>query len=378
MSDTSGTEQDLALKLRMMRFFWHLGYDVRKNVGVQELWYDQKTRYTDIDVLGFKIDEELSPHFVVCDCKSGATNETRQRLFWLSGVMKYFGVQRAYFVRTKMMSSRYMELADSLGILPISEDQIAILEKAYSVRTVVFGPFCKEHAVADKVLRQLKKAPRVYDYVQTGYWEEPPQKQIISLVSCCNAINEITSITNKELDFLLSYMLSALTLSILRFAQRALVVPPIEQNDFIRLALLGGKIEFEEKKVLLGSFYGFMTREIETRYRAKYPVSSTQFRDSLVPEFAKYLVDLVTRICQKPRNYLAAPRMLSLLAFESILNDRDTPEEFVKLGYSSTDLPEAVFATKDFIVFATRSGLISSDTAKVFDEKISKIGFSKR
>lgn len=378
MNDATESEQDLGLKLRMMRFFWHLGYDVRKNVGVQELWYDQKTRYTDIDVLGVKIDEELSPHFVLCDCKSGAANETRQRLFWLSGVMKYFGVQRAYFVRTKMMGSRYMELADSLGILPISEDQIAVLEKAYFVGNTVFGPFCKEHATADRVLRLLRKASRIYDYVQTGYWEEPPQKQIISLVSCCNAINGIEDITNKETNFLLAYVLSALALSIVRFAQRALVVPPIERNDFIKLALLGGKIEFEEKKVLLGSFYDFMTREIETRYHAKYPVSSTQFRDSLVPEFAKYLVDLVGRICQKPRNYVAAPRILSLLAFESILNDRDTPKELVEVGFPSMDLPEAVFATKDFIVFAERSGLLNEEASKIFDEKLSRMGFSKK
>lgn len=377
MSDASETEQDLGLKLRMMRFLWHLGYDVRKNVGVQELWYDEKTRYTDIDVLGVKIDEELSPHFVLCDCKSGVTDATRKRLFWLSGVMKYFGVQRAYFVRTNMIGSRYVELADSLGILPLSEDQLSILEKAYSVGTTVFGPFCKEHATADKILRLLKEIPHAYDYFQTGYWEEPPQKQIISLVSWCKEINTMESISEKEANFLLSYALSALALSTIRFAQRALVIPPIEQNEFIRLALLGGKIEFEEKKFLVGSFYDFMTGEIERRYHAKYPVSSIQFRDSIVPEFAKYLVDLVLRICQKPRTYIAAPRVLSLLAFESILNDRSTPEELVKLGFSYMDLTETAFATKDFVIFAARSGIISGDTSKAFDEKISKMGFSK-
>lgn len=173
-------------------------------------------------------------------------------------------------------------------------------------------------------------------------------------------------------------MLSALAFSVIRFSQQALFISPSERNEFVKLALLGGKIEFEEKKVLLGSFYAFMTSEIDQRYHAKYHISSYQFRDSLVPDFAKYLVDIVNRICEKPRDYFGSYRILSLLAFESILNDRNSPEELVKLGFPSMDLSEALFAARDFIVFAERSNFIGKEISEAFDQKISKIGVSSK
>jgi len=376
--EATENEKDLGLKLKMMRLLWSLGYDVRKNVGLQELWYDNKTRYTDIDVLGFKMDQELVPHFVLCDCKSGATEETRQRLFWLSGVMKYFGVQRAYFVRAKMMSSKYFALADTLGISLISEEQLANLEKAYSVRDAVFGPFSSEHATADQILRLLKKVPRAYEYVQNGYWEEPPQKQIVSIISCFRGLNDIPDLKPEEALFLQSYLLSFLAFSILRFSQQTLVISPIERNDFIKLALLGGKIEYEEKKVLMGGFYAFMTSEIEQRYHARFPVSSTQFRDGLVPDFAKYLVDMVNRICERPTIYFGSHRILSLLAFDSILSKKQTLEEFLKIGLPDINTSELLFAASDFVVFIERSNLVKKETAKFLEEKILKLSESKK
>jgi hypothetical protein len=374
MSQSSETQQDLELKLKMMRYLWHLGYNVRKNVGVQEIWQEETTRYTDIDVLGIKIDEELNAHFVLSDCKSGVTDKTRERLFWLSGVMKYFNVDRAYFLRAKMLSSRYAELADTLGISLISEDQFLSLEKSYDISTTPFGPFCSEHTKAAKILQILKeKDRRTYHYVETGYWRDPPQKQILSLISCCKMIGTLPEIKAFHRDFLLAYCLSALSVSILRFAQKALTIPSDQKNEFVKLSLMGGKVEYEDKKILVGSFYDFMTREIEQRYREKYPISSTQFRDSLLPEYSKYLVDLVNRICQKPTEYVASPRLLTLVAFESVLSSRKTKPEYFKPGLPCLDTAEAVAAANDFVIFAARSNLIGDDTSKLLREELSDV-----
>jgi len=371
MNGNTESEQDLELKLRMMRYLWHLGYYVRKDVAVQEIWQEEKTRYTDIDVLGIKVDDELNAHLILCDCKSGTTDKTHERLFWLSGVMKYFKTERAYFLRTKMASSRYIELADSLGISLISEDQFSSLEKSYDIGKAAFGPFCAEHVNADRILRFLKEKDRqTYHYVETGYWKDPPQRQILSIISCCKMIDRMEDIEKERLHFLLSYMLSALSLSILRFAQRVLTVADDEKSDFVRLSLMGGRIEYEEKRALLGSFYGFMTQEIEERYHAKYPVSSTQFRDSLMPEYSKYLVDLVARICQKPRRYIIAPRVLSLLAFESILNSRKLQTDFLKPSSLDFDVSQALTSAEDFLIFAQRGGFVKDETSKILVEKL--------
>jgi hypothetical protein len=133
---------------------------------------------------------------------------------------------------------------------------------------------------------------------------------------------------------------------------------------------MGGKVEYEDKKALVGSFYDFMTREIEQRYRTKYPISSIQFRDSLLPEYSKYLVDLVSRICQKPTQYIASPRILTLVAFESVLSSRKIEPEFFAPGLPCVDTAEAVAATNDFVLFAERSNFISDATSKFLGGKL--------
>src|SRR2546425_5742004 len=149
-------EKDTDLKLRTMRYLWNLGYYVRRNLPLTEAW--AKSDQTDIDVLGVKVDEEFLSSFIVCDCKSGASNGTKTRLFWLSGVMRYFGAERGIFVRTQMLGTKYIELADRLGIVSVSEDQLADLERSYVAGpSKNVGPFSGDFSKADLELGKLKQ-----------------------------------------------------------------------------------------------------------------------------------------------------------------------------------------------------------------------------
>src|SRR2546425_12173527 len=98
-------------------------------------------------------------------------------------------------------------------------------------------------------------------------------------------------------------------------------MPPAEREEMITLGLLGGRTSYIEKKELMRNFYSFMTTEIEKRYKSRYPVSQKAFTENLVPGYAKYLADLILRLCQEPRVALTLPRMMDLLAFESVLKD---------------------------------------------------------
>src|SRR6266851_7747524 len=156
---TASAEQDVDLKLRTMRLFWSQGYFVRRNVPVVES--ATRPQFTDIDVLGIRLDEEFNASYVVCECKSGITDGTRERLFWLSGVMKYLGADKGLFIRSQMMPRKYSELADRLGIIAIPADQITELEKSYSIDSKRFvGPFCREYQKAETILNSLRQYSR--------------------------------------------------------------------------------------------------------------------------------------------------------------------------------------------------------------------------
>lgn len=363
-------EKDLNLKLRVMRYLWQLGYFVRRNVDL--VGYERGRQYTDIDVLGVKIDENFNSDVVVCDCKSGIRVKTPERLFWLSGVMKYFDAPHGLFVRTKMISSKYIDLSSRLNIIPLSSTEIEQLEEAYNINSGYYvGSFCAEQNAADNVFSTLKQLDRgVHNYILKGYWKDLPQQQIVSLIASCRRTRQLMDLKGYHQSFILMYAISLLSLSILRFSQQILSVSSYERGEVIKQKLLGGNLTAEERKRILGGFYDFMTKEIEERYHEKYPISKGDFIDSLLPDYAKYFVDLVDRICQSPQSAIIAPRVLDMFAFDTVLNNRMFSLQEV-LGRDLHGI--SLKPTKDFFTFAERSNLVTKSLSSTFHGMIKMV-----
>ena len=319
-------EQDLELKLRMMRFLWSTGHFVRRNVLLIRYEFGEKTsqQYTDIDVLGIKFDFDLNPHITICDCKSGRAS-TPNRIFWLSGVMKYFGANRGFFVRPEVMESKYVDLANKLEILPLSINQISELEESHKIDAKhYFGSFNIENIkiARDRFKKLRSLESKVYDYIRIGYWADPVSQQIVSLMSHASKVKESIQVDEKEKLFLQMYILSLLSLSILNFSRTILVIPKEHREKQIKERLLGGRFESYERKKLLESFYDFMSEEIKLKYNQKYPVTKKDFLSHFYPPYTKYLVDLIQRICSNPRSAVSIPQILDLLTYEVVLNNR--------------------------------------------------------
>jgi len=352
-------EQDLNLKLRVMRYLWHLGYFVRRNVDLVDYGYERGRQYTDIDVLGIKIGENFDSNYVVCDCKSGTRAKTPERLFWLSGVMKYFDSPNGLFVRNKMISGKYINLSSKLKITLLSSNEIEQLEKAYNIDSSrYFGSFCAEQKAVDQLFLDLKeKNRRVHDYLLKGYWRDLPQQQIVSLIAGCRRIKEISDFEDYQQSFVLAYTISLLSLSILRISREILTILPSQRDEIIKQKLLGGDLTIIERKRILEGFYDFMVREIEERYHQKYPISKSAFLDSLLPNYTKYLVDLIGRICQDPQSAVISPRIFDMFTFETVLNNRSFRLTDVLAGKNIENF--SLKPVKDFFTFAERSNLVT-------------------
>jgi len=365
----STIEKDLELKLKTMRYLWHLGYFVRRNVDLVEYYFEKGRAYTDIDVLAVRLDENFNSYFVVCDCKSGVKVKTAERLFWLSGVMNYFNATEGLFIRNKMMEARYLGLSKRLKITPISSSELDHLEKMYAVPSRFFGPFCEEQSTIDRIFSELKKHDAfMHDYILKSYWKDNPQQQIVTLMSNCHRMKEIKGMENYKHTFILAYSLSHVSLSILRFSRAMLMIPNNQKEEVIKYELLGGKESFIERRQLLEAFYSFMVREIAERYREKYPLTKTEFLENLIPEYSKYFIDLVMRFCQDPASSIYVPRLLDVFAFELVLNNRKvTLNDATPIGNIKISLKPF----KDFLVFAERSALDTENFRQLSKEYIS-------
>src|SRR5437868_13907615 len=100
------SERDFTLKATIRAVLWAQGYSTRLDVL---LAYDKdsqgkngsgKAGLTDLDVLGVRLDPGFRIHTAIADCKT-TSGQVPERLFWLSGVGKFFGSDTNLLVRSQ-------------------------------------------------------------------------------------------------------------------------------------------------------------------------------------------------------------------------------------------------------------------------------------
>ena len=371
-------ELDLELKIRMMRFLWSTGYFVRRNIPLIRYEFGKKTnqQYTDVDVLGIKFDFNLNPHITICDCKSGSSTKTSERIFWLSGVMKYFNADHGFFVRSNVMESRYIDLANKLEILPLSLNQISELEKSYRIDANYYlGSFDANNTkTEDNKFRGLESLEsRVHDYIRIKYWTDPVYQQIESLMSYALKIKKSDMIKEEQKLFLQMYILSLLSISILNFSRMAIAIPQKQREDQIKDRISGGRFESYERKKLLESFYDFMSHEIKLKYNQNYSVTKKEFLSQFYPPYIRYLVDLVQRICLNPKYAVSIPQILDLLTYQVALTNKGFDIKDIPNLSNNNDFYNFIKPAKDMITFGERSGLLSEEQSKTIKDALSKL-----
>ncbi|MFO7966087.1 MAG: hypothetical protein R6U44_00615 [Archaeoglobaceae archaeon] len=373
------SEKDLDLKLRLMRFLWYKGYFIRRNINLLRFSYGGKTNqaYTDIDVLGLKIDDGFNPTWIVCDCKSGQKAKNTDRIFRLSGVMKYLHAESGIFLRKEVMESRYVELARKLEITPLSLNQLSELEKIYNIDSRPYvGVFNKDTVDKDvHIFNKLKKDnPPVYYYLDFKYWVDPVQQRIKSLIHSGTKIEKSDNIKEDDKMFLKTYLLTLLANSILEFSSYVLILPKEEKEYHIRENLMGGRIESAERKQLFEAFYDFLSKEVSIRSGKEYPVNRNEFKSHFYPKYLKYLVDLVERVCYKPLAAVYVPRLLDVLTYEVILDNKSKDIINEVFSYDQNfSLIETSKLVKDFFTFGQRTDILSEEENQYLKDIINKL-----
>lgn len=353
--DTS-EEQDIILKIRMMRFLWYNNSIVAHNVKLYR--YEQGIRrhdtYTDLDVMGISFNKLLEKDLKVCDCKSGRTTKTKERLFWISGVMQFIGAKKAYFVRDNMVENHYFDLSNKLNINLISNKQIEKLEELYSIDQQKFiGPFNPSKIVtAESTMLFLKKYYfSDYIYLRDLFWSDTSSEQIKKVLRIISIILKIKEPYDNVRDFLFLYSLSLLSIPLLDLTNKLLYVQPENQEEFIKNIIINENPYSRTKLVMYEKFYEFMTAEIKQRFNKKYPVSKEEFMSLYEPGYMKYLIDLIQRIHNYCKYASPLPQILQLAAYESV-------EKLTKISWddipSIKDLEKSKKIVEDLLTFFKR------------------------
>lgn len=378
---TESGEQDLQLKLRMMRFLWSQGHFVRRNVSLEPFHWSPRRResaYTDVDVFAVRTEQDLSQSITIVDCKSGATASTPERMFWLAGVRRYWNADRAYFIRNEMNEAKYADLGARLGLTAFSADRLTQLEKAFQIDDgIQAGPLTTD--VLDKeqeLFRRLNEAKSpLHNYLRIKYWHDERSRRVGLLMQALRDTQSVPSLGEGGLLFMTSYALGLFALNLLAFAKEVLVTDPRDRELRVRQLLMGGREGVEWREEVLTNLREFMAQEIQTRYREKYPVSKDDLIRAMYPDYTKYLVDLVERITLSPRAFLPVPRVFDLIAYNVALKGDAIDPMVAVLGLPPSDPVAILKAMKDVLTFAERSGAVPKERCERI-RAVASTGFS--
>lgn len=357
---SKAVDLDLPLKLRLRRLFFSQGYwspievdlshyeDLGVGSGVK------RRSLTDLDVLGIKFDPLFTQHRVVADCKSGKNVSDANRLFWLRGVMDYFGADQAYFVRSKM-DAHFRAIAPKMGLRAINDTELAAMEKAtaatafpipladvsfyQSVRNLWGIQVSSDTKITQEQIR-LKK---VYSYLSYTYWYIERYRNLLTNVGYFESIAELLDPAN-ERHVLLAYTgAQRFAHSLLEAAQYVLSMGATDIPHYGRMYLYGGPLGLKDKE----KFFGLLNK-------------ATGFKEQLDPPWLPAVTELLGRMLAHPAGAadvlrhleaiflccvrLGTPKLpeltTGLVNTAALVLAKDTAFTFVK----AAGIPEGLFA----------------------------------
>lgn len=370
------SDQDLELKLDAMRYLWKMGYYVRYNINIFSL--DNEVRrfnVTDIDVLGVKFDESFNKQVIICDCRTG-TSANNERIMFIGGLMSFLNAISGIFVRDKIDEGKYSEIAKKLNIRILSGAQLKNQLSKLGFSNADYAIFRKDDS---KYLQEKSSIKRLfrhdYEYLTSRNWFDTPNQRILTLALICKEFTNSPQLGGKvQRDskmFWISYTLSQMVTAIIDFAKEVLFMKEEDMDLAIKQNLVGGRMLFQDKRILLGSIYDFVQKEIKEKYSRYYNVSKADFTDSIAPIYAKHLSDFIVRLCRDPTNAIKVPQLMDMFTFECFLHNTKISDHILEVEKVHGN--NVLNLVKDFIIFASRSELIDADTKELFDAEINSL-----
>ncbi|TWA72914.1 hypothetical protein FBZ82_102516 [Azospirillum brasilense] len=267
-------EKDQILKLRMRRALWAQGYHCPVRVDLSHFEFKETGRLdrmsiTDIDVLGIRFDPDLRRRVVVADCKSGAESGPN-RMFWLSGIMRFFGADEGFFVKPSV-NRHARPLASKLDIRVVDDKALEVLENGVNAESIKVRVGDKEAddffidnwgikvPSGEAPTEGQIRVKSVFHYVQFMYWVMDEYRNIANIIDRFHHIkNDIDpfNVSHKILGYV---GLQRLTLSILNMASVVYSRDVNELDRQIKLYFFGGTFFLRERErtvELLNNLFG--------------------------------------------------------------------------------------------------------------------------
>ena len=314
---------DFELKIRIGNVLWSVGCYTRLEVKLAE--YSVSTgaslELTDLDVLGIRVQKDLSIDYLVADCTSNRhlLRSPIQRVFWLRGVMEFFGASKAYLGlhgkdgAAVAIPGFQRTVADRLGVTILNEDNLSNLERRLvtSETTQLRLSRAESWRYLEGNLATLSKGMGpLLQFRKHDYWMNESHQNLHALISLVDRHRKLFDERNRMHRALALDLLSLFAFSVLHMSAYALRTNPEDPENELRAYFYGGYAEMARRQAIVDN----ISRLIGGR---PCQASFLERELQLDPEYLRSLFDLAFRLLNKPVDASQILRYLQVLLFET-------------------------------------------------------------
>jgi hypothetical protein len=356
------------MKLRLSRLLCKMGYFVRRSVPVSTYvpgeYTTRRVDITDIDVLGVRWDEDLAPDRLVCECKSGSRVKPLDRCFWLGGVMRYFEARKGYLL-VREVGTVPGSIGQTMSVLVIDEGMLSDLEKRYNIDQEKWVGYSSP-GLDDRVIEYRKTLRQVFrpqlNYLVYGYWKDPEYYQVKRLLATSREVAH--RLQSTEAMRWLSYEnLCLLTSSLVSFCHGLYTTKATQLADQTSTRLFGGFIPKLERENIAKSAIKVMESYVEAKYSENFPLRKEDMK--LDPEYMDKLVELLSRLVNRPNETRMLPSFLDLVCFEFLHKGKPLSKDELNMHTGQNDVFMLAKLAKNVVSFYLES---TSSRKDFYDE----------
>jgi hypothetical protein len=314
--------KDFELKIRLNNILWSLGYYTRLEVKLAEYTLQRKIpmELTDLDILGVRILPEFGIDYLVVDCTTNkdAIKSPIQRIFWLKGVMDFFGASRGFLGLGTMNSIPEVQriVAHKLGVTVLNENNLSNLEKRVLAQDVQELQLSKPDSwlyFENNLTTLSKDIIELLNFRKHNYWINQAHQNLHVLISLISKYRKFLDEGNKLHKALILDLLTLFTFSLLQMSAYVFRINPENPEVELKAYFYGGYAEMKTKQAIVDN----IQKLIES-----IPVQGSLFNENfkLDPDYLPNLFDVAFRLLNKPFDSSQILRYLQLVLFERTLN----------------------------------------------------------
>lgn len=318
------TMKNKPLECRIQRLLYHRGFLARRNLTIKSYFYPEVVDVTDIDVLGVRFSDNFDPEVTICECKSGRTNSTVDRIIWLMGLSEYFSASNSIFVR-KSIKAKIKSFANEVGVVPVDFKKLEELEEQIEISESWVGSF--DYKYYDqrmpryyKAVKENTRISRVYWFLRSRFWYTDNSTRLKQLITALEVISK--SPLTEVHSWLLFESTILLSIAILWLCHETYSFNSKERSEYIENVLTTGVGSREVTKRILDSTYGVIVALMKEK-GVEPSIPDYDLLRLEPPEYSKPLIGLVERLNQRPMKSVQIPRFLDIICYEYLLKGKE-------------------------------------------------------